>query len=101
MNAGFDGVNWTVVLRRRSCCILPLDRLHFYDISAVLLHMKSRDSVVCIATGYGLDDGGVEVRVPVGSRIFYSPHRPDWLWGPPNLSSGYRGLFPWGKAAGA
>jgi hypothetical protein len=31
---------------------------------------KSRDSVVGIATGYGLDNRGVGVRVPVGSRIF-------------------------------
>jgi hypothetical protein len=32
------------------------------------------------------------VRVPVGSRIFTSPCRPDRLWGPPNLlSNGYRG----------
>jgi hypothetical protein len=38
-----------------------------------------RDSVVGIATSYGLDDRGVGVRVPVGSRIFASPNRPDWL----------------------
>jgi hypothetical protein len=31
----------------------------------------SRDSAVGIATGYGLDDRGVGVRVPVGSRIFF------------------------------
>jgi hypothetical protein len=31
----------------------------------------SRVSVVGIATGYGLDDGGVGVRVPVRSRIFF------------------------------
>jgi hypothetical protein len=49
----------------------------------------SRDSVVGIATGYGLDDRGVGVRVPVGSRIFSSPSRPDWLWGPPNLLSNW------------
>jgi hypothetical protein len=30
----------------------------------------SRDSVVGVATGYGLDDQGVGVRVPVESRIF-------------------------------
>jgi hypothetical protein len=31
---------------------------------------NSRDSAVGIANGYGLDDRGVGVRVPVGSRIF-------------------------------
>jgi hypothetical protein len=36
-----------------------------------------QDSVVGIATGYGLDDHGVGVRAPVGSRIFSSPRRPD------------------------
>jgi hypothetical protein len=48
------------------------------------------DSVVGITTGYGLDDRGVGVRVPVGSRLFCSPLRPDRLWGPPSLlSNGY------------
>jgi hypothetical protein len=45
----------------------------------------SRDSVVSIATSYGLNDRGIGVRVPVVSRIFSSTRRPDWLWGPPNL----------------
>jgi hypothetical protein len=40
---------------------------------------ESRDSVVGIATSYGLDDRGVGVRVPVGSKIFSSPDRPDRL----------------------
>jgi hypothetical protein len=44
-----------------------------------------RESSVGIATGYGLDDQGTGVRVPVGSSIFTSPYRPDRLWGPPNL----------------
>jgi hypothetical protein len=34
-----------------------------------------------------LDDRGVGVRVPVGLKIFTSPHRPDRLWDPPNLVS--------------
>jgi hypothetical protein len=39
----------------------------------------------------------VGVRVPVGSGILSSPHRPDRLWSPPNLlSNGYQGLFPQG-----
>jgi hypothetical protein len=40
---------------------------------------RSRDSVVGMATSYVLDDLGVGVRVPVGSRIFSSPYRTDWL----------------------
>jgi hypothetical protein len=35
----------------------------------------NRDSIVSIATGYGLGDRGVRVRVPVGSNIFSSPRR--------------------------
>jgi hypothetical protein len=46
-------------------------------------------------TGYGLDDRGVRVRVPVGSRTFSSSNRPDRLCGPHNLlPNGYRGLPP-------
>jgi hypothetical protein len=43
--------------------------------------LRSQGSVVGTATGYGLDYGGVGVRVPVRSRIFFSPSRPDRLWG--------------------
>jgi hypothetical protein len=51
---------------------------------------------VGIATGYGFDDRGVGVRVPVVSRIFSSLRRPDQFWGPLSLlSNGSRG-----KAAG-
>jgi hypothetical protein len=55
----------------------------------------NRDSSVGIATGYWLDDLRFGVRVPVASRIFYSPRRPDRVWGPHGLlSNGQRGLFP-------
>jgi hypothetical protein len=69
---------------------------------SVFLKPRSRDSAVGIATGYGLDNGGVGIQVPVGSRIFSSSSCPDRLWGPPNLlSNGYQVLFPGGKAAGS
>jgi hypothetical protein len=75
--------------------------LHF---QMVLLRFffVSRDGVVGIVTGYGLDDRGVGVQVPVGSIIFSSPRRADRLWGSPSLlSNGYEGLFSQSKAAGA
>jgi hypothetical protein len=64
--------------------------------------MGSRDSSVGIATVYGLDDPGVGVRVPVWSRIFSSPRRPQ---GPGVHPTSYPmcrgGSFPGDKAAGA
>jgi hypothetical protein len=66
-----------------------------------LTEWGSRDSAVSIAAVYGLDDCGVGVRVPVRSRIFSSPHRPDWLWGPHSLLSNGVRFSPWGRAAGA
>jgi hypothetical protein len=66
------------------------------------ISVRRRDSEFGIATGYELDDRRVEVQVPVESRIFSSPQRPDWLWGPTShLSYGYQGFFLVGKAAGA
>jgi hypothetical protein len=52
------------------------------------------DSAVGIVTG---SDQGVGKRVPVGSRIFFSPRCPYRFSGPPSLvSKEYRGLFPRG-----
>jgi hypothetical protein len=49
-----------------------------------LIHDTQQDVTgVGKAIGYGLNDWGVEVRVPVGS----SPSRPDRLWGPPSVLS--------------
>jgi hypothetical protein len=49
---------------------------------STIQNMVSRDSIVGVATGYGLGDRGVGVRLPIGSRIFSSPLCPDWLWDP-------------------
>jgi hypothetical protein len=53
----------------------------------------SRDSAVVITTGYGLDDRGVGVRVPVVSRLALgSTQRPiQWVPGAPS---------PWAKRPG-
>jgi hypothetical protein len=72
----FEDLNWSLCLINYALC---------------------RDSVVGIATGYGLDDREVGVRIPVGSGILSSSICPDWFWGPPNiLSNGYQDLFPRG-----
>jgi hypothetical protein len=72
-------------------------KLYFMYLQWFLYYWWSRDSVVGIATGYGLDDRGVGVRIPVGSRILFSARRPDRLWGPRNhLYNGHGGLFPRG-----
>jgi hypothetical protein len=77
------------------CLVTSQEGLAYMDLVCQL--KRSRDSADGIATGYGLDDRGVGVRVTVVSRIFSSPHRPDGLWSPPNLLfNGYRGLFPRG-----
>jgi hypothetical protein len=49
---------------------------------------ESRDSTVCIATGYGLANQVIGVRVPVGARIFTSPYHQDLLCGPGGNAAG-------------
>jgi hypothetical protein len=73
--------------------------LGFYIKVLFIRNYSRRNSSVGIATGYWLNDRGVEVRVTVGSRIFTSPRRPDRLCGPPNLLSNvYWELFPRGQS---
>jgi hypothetical protein len=79
---------------------LPADHTHLHRIFQFVI--QRQDRAVGIATGYRLEDLGVGVRVPVGSRILFSPRRSDRLWGPSNLlSNGHQASFPWSKAAGA
>jgi len=50
-----------------------------------------RNSIVGIATRYGLDGPGIESR---GEGEMFHTH-PDWLWGPPSLLyHGYRVFLP-------
>jgi hypothetical protein len=69
------------------------------SIMIIIIIMRSQESAVGIATGYGLDDRGVGVRVPVGARIFSFPSRPDWVH-PTSYQMGTGGSLPGRKAAG-
>jgi hypothetical protein len=71
-----------------------------YSLTVFLLNFYCKSIAIGIATDYGLDDQGVEVRVPVGSRMFTSPCHPERLCGPPSLlSSGYPGVKRQGRDA--
>jgi hypothetical protein len=76
-----------------------LQRLVIYT---VYITSRSRDSVVGIATGYGLDDRGIEVRVLVGQE-FSLLHVVQTCFGvhPTSYPIGTWGRFLGVKAAGA
>jgi hypothetical protein len=73
----------------------------FGQFREVYVSVGSRDSSVGIATGYGLDDRGAGVRVPVESRIFLL-HVVQTGSGvhPASCPMGTGGSFPGGKTAG-
>jgi hypothetical protein len=52
---------------------------------------------VVVATGYGLDDREVEVRVPVGSSIFFSPRRLTDFGAQRTYPMRTKGCSPWVK----
>jgi hypothetical protein len=62
----------------------------------------SQDSLVGIATGYGLEDGGVGVRVPVRQEFaFLHVVQTGSVVHPTSYTIGTGGSFLMGKAAGA
>jgi hypothetical protein len=65
--------------------------------------LKSRDSSVGIALGYGLDERDSRVRFPAGTENFPLHHRVQNCSGahPASYPMGTRGSFLGGKAAGA
>jgi hypothetical protein len=50
-----------------------------------LRFQRNHSSAVSIATGYGMHDRWVGVRVPLGLRISSCPYRPDRVWSPLQL----------------
>jgi hypothetical protein len=69
----------------------------------VIVPLKSRDSSVGIALGYGLDDRRSRVRLPAGAGNFSLHNRVQNVSGahPASYPMGARGSFPGGKLAGA
>jgi hypothetical protein len=66
------------------------------------MYIKSRDSSVGIALGYGLDDRGSTVRFPAGAGNYSLHHRVQNGSGahPASYPIGTRGSYLGGKAAG-
>jgi hypothetical protein len=64
----------------------------FWHFMLFYLRNGSWGGAVGIASDYELDGRGVGVWVPIWSRIFSSPRRPDMFWSPPCiLVNGYWG----------
>jgi hypothetical protein len=57
----------------------------------------SRDTIVGIETGCGLDDRGIKVRVPVGAIFLSSPGHSDQFWGSPPVQWVPGALSTWVK----
>jgi hypothetical protein len=101
-NVGWLSTDYAVLYPKRynSSGILPF-YVYVYKVWNSMKCM-SRESAVGIATGYGLDGGGVGVRVPLGAR--FSPlhvAQTDCGAHPASYPIHTGGSFPGGKAAGA
>jgi hypothetical protein len=83
------------------CSVKALGQLYLYLTFAYVI--KSRDSSVGVALGYGLDDLGSRVRFTSWAGDFSLHHRVQNGSGahPASYPMGTRGCFPGCKAAGA
>jgi hypothetical protein len=77
------------------------DGLQIWSVAVNIL--KSRDSLVGIALGYGLHDRGPRIRFPAGAGNFPLHHRVQNGSGahPASYPTGTRGSFSGSKVAGA
>jgi hypothetical protein len=87
-------LTWSVIFFR----YVKVDICRYYE-----LQLKSRDSSIGIALGYGLHDRGSRVRFPAGAGNFSLHYRVQNSSGahPASYPMGTRGSFPGSKAAGA
>jgi hypothetical protein len=69
-------------------CYIPVVNFRMRSLTSTNCK-TSRDSAVGIATGYGLDEWRVGIRVPVGSRMFIFPYLSDRFWGSLRLLSNW------------
>jgi hypothetical protein len=72
-----------------------------FNIFAAILHIWSRDSVVGVATGYGLDEGGGRSSSPGRVTNFLHVVQTGSGVHPSSYPMDTGGSFPGGKAAGA
>jgi hypothetical protein len=93
LEAFLQNGHFTEKTGRYSAVIQILRRTTSVILKDLILERESRDRAVGITTGYGLNDQGNEVRVPVGGRIFTSPCHSDW----PPIQWVPGALFPWVK----
>jgi hypothetical protein len=74
--------------------MITISKSHLYLFVNNVETSIGRGRSVGVATGHVLVERKDGVRVPERSRIIALPHRPDRLWGPPDLlPNGYKGLF--------
>jgi hypothetical protein len=82
----------TYVCSRAGVCVLPVNCDPILAGAPALRRIS-----VGIATGYGLHDLGVEVLIPIGSRIFISSYlQTGCVADPASYPVGTAGAFPWG-----